>query len=262
MLNVGNTWMFEISVCIPTYEFKGQGVKYLSEIFDGLKKQTFQDFEIVISDHSEDTKIYDFCKKSSKEFSITYIKNPNDRGYQASNINCLIENAEGKIIKLIMQDDLFVDDMSLEKIKNSFDESGCKWLFHGFTHTTDGIETHRDCIPEWADMLLQGNNLLGSPSCIAFLNESKMYFDGKLKLLVDTEFYHRMRMEHGLPYIIPDILIANREHEARTSVSGIDYDLVLHGNDGRRWLVNSQELNYLQEKHIDFYKLGKYPDET
>ena len=40
--------MSEISVCIPTYEFKGEGVKFLSELFDSLKKQTFQDFDIVI----------------------------------------------------------------------------------------------------------------------------------------------------------------------------------------------------------------------
>ena len=150
----------------------------------------------------------------------------------------------------------------LEKIKNAFDESNCKWLFHGFTHTTDGIETHRDCVPEWADMLLEGNNLLGSPSCVAFLNDSKLYLDRSLKLLVDTEFYHRMRMEHGLPHIIPDILIANREHENRTSASGIDYDMVLQGTDGRKWLVNSQEINYLHQKHADFYELRTYPDET
>lgn len=254
--------MSEISVCIPTYEFRGEGVRYLKEIFDGLRKQTFQDFEIVISDHSRDDEIHDFCKNNSEEFSITYMKNPNDRGYQASNINCVIENAEGRIIKLIMQDDLFIDDTALEKIKNAFDESECKWLFHGFTHTTDGVETHRDCVPEWAEMLLEGNNLLGSPSCVAFLNESKMYLDRKLKLLVDTEFYHRMRMENGLPYIIPDILIANREHEARTSASGIDYDMMIEGSDGRKWLVNSQEINYLQQKHADFYELGRYPDEA
>ena len=102
--------MPEISICIPTYEFKGQGVKYLVDIFDGLRKQTFQDFEVVISDHSKDDVIQDFCEESGKEFDIIYMKNPNDRGFQASNINCVMENAEGRIIKLIMQDDLFVHD--------------------------------------------------------------------------------------------------------------------------------------------------------
>jgi hypothetical protein len=57
------------------------------------------------------------------------MKNPNDRGFQGSNINCVMENAEGRILKLIMQDDLFVNDQALEKIKQGFDDdrttSGC-----------------------------------------------------------------------------------------------------------------------------------------
>jgi len=253
--------MPEISICIPTYEFKGKGVKYLVDIFDGLRKQTFQDFDVVISDHSEDDVIHDFCEEISKEFSIIYLKNLNDRGFQGSNINCVMENAEGKILKLLMQDDLFVDDKALEKIKKGFDETNCKWLFHGFTHTTDGIETHRDCVPNWCDMVLEGRNLLGSPSCVAILNKTKMYLDTNLKLLVDTEFYHRMRIENGMPYIIPDILIANREHDDRTS-NNIQYDTRIDHPEGS-WLVDSKELEYLMVKHKNFFINGKkYPDEN
>ena len=253
--------MPEISVCIPTYEYKGEGVKFLSELFEGLRKQTFQDFEIVVSDHSVDDKIRDYCFEQSEDFAITYLKNPNGRGYQGDNINCAMENAEGRILKLIMQDDIFVDDEALEKIKNSFVKTNCKWLFHGFTHTTDGIETHRDCVPKWCDMMLEGRNLLGSPSCIAFLNDAKMYLDQNLKLLVDTEFYHRMRIDHGMPYIIPDILIANREHENRTS-SVMSYDARIEHPEGS-WLVDSKEIDYLMVKHKDFFINDKrYPDEN
>ena len=253
--------MPEISICIPTYEFKGKGVKYLADIFDSLRKQTFKDFDIVISDHSQDNVIHDFCEEISKEFSIIYLKNPNDRGFQGSNINCVMENAEGRILKLLMQDDLFVDDKALEKIKKGFDETNCKWLFHGFTHTTDGIETHRDCVPNWCDMVLEGRNLLGSPSCVAILNKTKMYLDTNLKLLVDTEFYHRMRIENGMPYIIPDILIANREHDDRTS-NNIQYDTRIDHPEGS-WLVDSKELDYVVVKHKNFFiNEKKYPDEN
>jgi len=253
--------MPEISVCVPTYEFKGQGVKYLTDIFNGLRKQTFQDFEIVISDHSKDNVIQEFCEESGDEFNIVYMKNPNDRGFQGSNINCVMENAEGRILKLIMQDDLFVDNEALEKIKQGFDETDCKWLFHGFTHTTDGVETHRDCVPRWCDMILEGRNLLGSPSCVALLNDAKMYLDTQLKLLVDVEFYHRMRFEHGMPHIVSDILIANREHEDRTS-NTMQYDARIDHPEGS-WLVDSKEIDYLMVKHKDFFINDKrYPDEN
>lgn len=254
--------MSEISVCIPTYEFKGKGVKYLSELFDSLKVQTFQNFDVVISDHSKDTEIMNFCRECDYDFEIIYIQNPNGRGFQAPNTNCALENAEGRIIKLIYQDDIFVNDRALEKIKNIFDETQCKWLFHGFTHTTDGVETHRDCVPEWTDMLLEGRNLLGSPSCIAMLNDCKMYMDENIKLLIDTELYHRMRFEHGIPSFISDVLIANREHEGRMSASGIQYDAQINHPEGG-WLVNRYELDYVTEKHKEFCENGrKYPDEN
>ena len=254
--------MTEISVCIPTYEYKGEGVKYLNQLFKSLSIQTFQDFDVVISDHSKDTEIMNFCRECDYDFEITYIRNENGRGYQSTNTNCVLQNAEGRILKLIYQDDLFVDNQALKKIKNTFDKSNCKWLFHGFTHTTDGIETHRDCIPKWTEMMLEGNNHLGSPSCVAFLNEYVMNMDENIKLLIDTELYHRMRMEHGIPEFISDILIANREHDNRVSAGGIDYNAVIQGSDGKQWVVNREELQHVYKKHKDFFILKKYPDEN
>lgn len=58
---------------------------------------------------------------------------------------------------------------------------------------------------------------------LCFLNVAKMYLDTNLQLLIDTELYHRMRMEHGMPHIISDILVATREHDERTS-STMKYD--------------------------------------
>lgn len=253
--------MTEISICIPTYEYNGKGLQFLSELFDSIDKQTFRDFNIVISDHSKDTEIMNFCRECDYDFEIIYIKNPNGRGFQAPNTNCALENASGRILKLIYQDDIFVDDKALEKIKNAFDENKCKWLFHGFTHTSNGIETHRDCVPRWCDMMLEGRNLLGSPSCVAMLNDCKMYMDENIKLLIDTELYHRMRFEYGMPTLISDILIANREHDGRMSTSGIQYDAVIEHPEGS-WMINMSEYHYVQNKHKDFCINRKYPDEN
>ena len=193
--------MSEISVCIPTYEYKGEGVKYLNELFKSLSIQTFQDFDVVISDHSKDTEIMNFCRECDYDFEITYIRNENGRGYQSTNTN-------------------------------------------------------------WTEMMLEGNNHLGRPSCVAFLNEYVMNMDENIKLLIDTELYHRMRMEHGIPEFISDILIANREHDNRVSAGGIDYNAVIQGSDGKQWVVNREELQHVYEKHKDFFILKKYPDEN
>ena len=93
--------MSEISICIPTYEFKGDGVKYLSELFDTLQLQTFQDFNIVVSDHSVDDKIHDFCKEKSELFEIIYIRNQYGRGNLGPNTNVALEHGTGRILKVV-----------------------------------------------------------------------------------------------------------------------------------------------------------------
>ena len=89
----------ELSICVPTYECRGKGTQYLSELFLSLKTQSYQGFEIVISDHSINNEIFEFCESQS-QFEITYLRNPNDRGSQSANTNCALRHAENKIIKL------------------------------------------------------------------------------------------------------------------------------------------------------------------
>ena len=110
--------------------------------------------------------------------------------------------------------------------------------------------------------MLEGRNLLGSPSCFAVLNGYQLEMDENIKLLIDTELYHRMRMEYGMPYFVEDILIANREHDSRMSASGIQYDNFIQHPEGG-WLINQAELDYVEAKHKNFcINERKYPDEN
>ena len=109
--------------------------------------------------------------------------------------------------------------------------------------------------------MLEGDNLLGSPSCTAYLNGTYLGMDGEIKLLIDTELYHRMRMKHGMPSMLDDILIANREHDARMSSGGVDYDATI-SDSSRTWLVNKAEIEHIYKKHSDYFLTRKYPDET
>lgn len=253
--------MSDISICIPTYEFKGDGVKYLSELFDTLRKQTFKNFDIVISDHSIDDEIMNYCESVSDEFDITYAKNPNGRGNLGPNTNCALQLAEGNICKIQYQDDLFVDDEALQKIFDAYEKYDCKWTFNGFCHTKDGKDFYNEKIPAWEDCMLEGRNLLGNPSGMSVLNECKMYMNEEINLLVDTELYHRMRIFHGFPYIIEDVLTSTREHENRTSASRINYNSRIDHPDGS-WLINREELNFiLTDLHPYYNQDWKYPDE-
>jgi glycosyltransferase involved in cell wall biosynthesis len=250
--------MSEISIAIPTYEMRGVGDQYLSELFDTIRFQDFEDFEVCISDHSEDDNVLEVCEGYANYFEIKYFKNENNRGNSPANTNSSVEMCSGKITKLIFQDDLFISKSALSQIKSTFDNQFCNWCFNGFAHTSNGVQHFRPMIPKWSDMMLEGRNLLGSPSCVSFLTDKFVKFDEKLQLLMDTDFYHRMRYNHGMPCIIDEYLTSNREHLNRISSSNVNYNKTIEHPEGS-WMVNEEELNYVLEKNKN---TRDYPDEN
>ena len=178
------------------------------------------------------------------------------------NINIALDECEGDIIKIMFSDDIFVSDSALELIDKAYRETECSWMFSGFCGTKDGKNFYDHKTPRWTDYMLEGRNLLSSPSVVSFLNESKQYFDENLKLLLDTDFYHRMRWENGMPHIIEDVLVANRDHDDRiSSHQTSQYDAVIEHPEGN-WMINRREHHYVQEKYSDFCSNRKYPDEN
>ena len=71
-----------------------------------------------------------------------------------------------------------------------------------------------------------------------------------------------MRWKNGRPNIIPEVLVANREHDDRISSDATSkYDCIVEHPDGN-WMMNSKELQYVYQKYPDFFINQKYPDEA
>ncbi len=204
------------SIVIPTWEQYGNGVVFLTQLLNSIQIQTLKDYEIIISDHSINTEISDLCFKFS-HLNIHYLKNLNDRGNSPSNLNNGLKLAKGKIIKIMFQDDFFINEKSLEIISNSFNEKNCKWVVNGCCHTTDGLNFDRFMIPSWNEKILDGVNTISSPSVLSFVNEDILFFDKNLTMLMDCDYYYSLYKRYGLPCIIPDYLITNRIHKHQIS---------------------------------------------
>ena len=93
--------MSEISIAIPAHDRGENGPKWMRELLDSLKQQTFQDFDVVVSDQSKNDNIMNACKEY--DFDFTYVK------YQGSipceNINVALSECTGRIIKIMFSDD-------------------------------------------------------------------------------------------------------------------------------------------------------------
>lgn len=249
----------KFSIAIPTHDRGINGPKWMRELLTSLKEQTFQDFDIVVSDQSpvDDNRIMEVCKEFSDDFEFTYVRYTGS--VACDNINTALEECTGEIVKIMFSDDVFITDTALETIADAYDKTGCKWAFSGFCEMTeDGSKLWGHKEPKWSNYTLEGNNTLSSPSVISFRNDCKEYFDPKMRTSLDVEFYHRMRLNNGKPHFIEGTLVANRGHSGRVSSTG--YNVSIETPEGT-WLVNSEEIEYIREKHKDFLVTRKYPDE-
>lgn len=233
--------MKKISICIPTWECYGKGNKFLFDLLCTIENQTFRDYEVCISDHSEDDNICNEIKKFETKIDIKYQKNTNYRGNSPQNTNRAIEMCSGEIIKIMFQDDFFYRNTSLEKIYNEFQKSDKMWLVCGCNHTDDNKNRFYNFMyPRWNDNLLFGVNTISSPSVVSFRKEIVNRFDENLVYFMDCEFYYGMDKKYGKPIFLNDILVTNRmgNFSITTNIS----------NKNKNYYV-SQETKYCREKY-------------
>jgi len=225
----------KVSVCIPTWEQYGFGSIFLKQLLDTLDMQDYRNFEVVISDHSVNDDIKKLTKEYSKTLDISYIKNENNRGNSPSNTNNSIKHANGEIVKIMFQDDFFINNKSLSIIVKSFDSNEVMWVVNGCNHTNDGINFYNEMTPSWNDNIIFGQNTISSPSVLSFINQNINFFDENLVMLMDCEYYYKLYLKHGEPKIIDEILVCNRMHQHQIS-SNYKKNI-------------SEEINYIKQKY-------------
>ncbi|MDD2935323.1 MAG: glycosyltransferase [Candidatus Pacebacteria bacterium] len=199
-----------LSICIPTYEMKGLGSSFLEHSFKILVNQTFKDFDVVISDHSETNEIRDLCDKYKNRLNIKYFKNKEKRGNSSSNINNAIRKADGKLIKILFQDDFLYNKNSLQRIIDSFELEKDNWLVTACIHTNDGINFYRPFYPKYHDKIHLKKNTISSPSVLTIKNQQPLKFDENLLWYMDTDYYKRCYEKFGEPKILNEVNVVNR----------------------------------------------------
>ena len=91
-----------ISICIPAYEMGGDGARFLDEALAGIAAQTFQDFEVVVADQSEDDEVSAVCDGWGGHFDIQRLDTRHLARRASSNCNEAMRASRGKIIKILI----------------------------------------------------------------------------------------------------------------------------------------------------------------
>jgi glycosyltransferase involved in cell wall biosynthesis len=196
----------KISIAIPCFEMSGIGAGCLEFSFQRILEQTFKDFEVVISDSSNDNKIQILCEKWQDKFDLKYIKSAECAGSPTLNSTKAIKSCNGEWIKFICLDDFLMYPNSLQKIVNALDDN-YNWMVTAYIHTYDRINFEKYHLPQLNPNICVVNTI-GSPSCMILKNLKDLpEFDSQLFYAYDCDFYHRMIQQFGNPKILTDVTV-------------------------------------------------------
>lgn len=213
--------MKKLSVAIPTSTMI-DGDYLFRRCLDSLWIQSFQDFEIVVTDNSDDDVIEKIC--SEYKTGIKYVRNP-VKG-MAQNTNEAIRQSKGEIIKILYMDDFLAHEGVLERIQKIFKK---QWLVTGCIHTITGDERFNAHHPDYMHDIHTGRNSIGSPSVLTIRNKNPMMFDENMTWLLDCDYYKRMYEKYGPPQVLYEIMTVIGVHEGQaTNTMGDERKLQEH----------------------------------
>ncbi|MFF4607557.1 glycosyltransferase family 2 protein [Streptomyces sp. NPDC001339] len=122
-----------LSIGLPVYN----GEKYLAESLDALLGQTYEDFELVISDNASTDGTEDICRKyAAQDARIRYIRLLRNVG-ATPNHNYVFTQCRGELFKWASHDDLYARDL-LQRCVQALDERPDVILAHADQAVIDG----------------------------------------------------------------------------------------------------------------------------
>lgn len=185
----------KISVVVPVHEGMQHGDFFLWRLVQSLMKQSFTDYELVIT----------------------------QEGLMAENTNAGIKKSRGELIKILYLDDYFAHRDALKRIVESFTDD-TQWMVSGCVHQYSSPEVleepHSPHYPVYTHDIHTGNNRLGSPSVVTLRNQGHLLFDEKLSFLLDCDLYKRYYADYGPPTMLNDlnVVIGIGDHQTSSTM--------------------------------------------
>lgn len=210
----------KVSICIPAYNQP----EHLKKAIESVLAQTFDDYEIIITDDSPNDSVRDLVTSFDRSDKIKYFKNAATLG-SPENWNESLRKATGNYIKILHHDDWLYDKNSLGKYVMLLDKN--EKADFAFSATKASSAHHEDYIHR-ADKkqlkelsarpaVLYTNNFIGAPSTTIFRHKNGFLFDKNLKWLVDIEFYIRMLKSNNNFAFTDEVLSVTNKPDGRVS---------------------------------------------
>lgn len=226
MADKRNTKRVEVSICIPAYN----NPNGLRRTLASVASQTFQDYEVIITDDSTTEEVSKVANEYRDKFiDFTYVRNKNRKG-SPDNWNECISYAVGKFIKIIHHDDWLSSVGSLESfvVKARSMQPGNVLIFSSSEAVNPKGKQISLNKPEKTVVKLLSNdpcclleaNIIGAPSSVLYTNLDGVTFDKKLIWLVDVDFYLQLlKRGFSLGYLTETLVSTTAESDLQVTSS-------------------------------------------
>ncbi|HEY6793306.1 MAG TPA: glycosyltransferase family A protein [Kineosporiaceae bacterium] len=208
-----------LSVGLPVYN----GERYVGQAIEALLGQTYQDFELIISDNASTDRTEEMCREyAAEDRRIRYVRQTRNLG-AAPNHNLLIDLSRGELFKWASADDLYARDL-LKLCVDALDADPGLVLTHSYTAIIDddnrvvnpmryGLATASESASERFRSLLfgSGGDDDGGVIRLSVLRRTPLlgsYLHSDRTIVADLAL-------HGRFHHVPDWLYFRRDHPGR-----------------------------------------------
>jgi glycosyltransferase involved in cell wall biosynthesis len=183
-----------ISICIPAYK----RTAFLKRLLDSIIIQTYKNFEVIVTDDSPGNDVKELCNQYKNLITLFYYHNDQQLG-TPENWNEAIRKAKGEWIKLMHDDDWFVNENSLTHFAETVQKNpSSSFIFSAYSNVYPDNKTKDIFVNACRYKMLCKNavtlfseNIIGPPSCVIFKKNNNILFDSRFQWVVDFDFYIR-----------------------------------------------------------------------
>ena len=263
-----------VSILIPAFR-----PAFLDTCILSALAQTYQDFEILISDDSIGDAVQSVVSKWQDK-RIRYLSNPR-RQEPGANRDYLIKNSHGKYIKFLFDDD-FLLPSSLSTLVELRQLFNADMVFHaryevdergriegatipfGFNapRTIDRNEFVERVVARSENVIGEPSNILLSKSTLLEIDRPFMLFDRRMRFLTDVALYCNCFAAGLRVALIGKLESAFRRHSSQNSTAkgalysaGIfEWEFILRWAADRGWLNDDVYLQAMARLFIELYR--------
>jgi hypothetical protein len=204
----------DTSVVIPVHDPMGEYAGFLTSLLESVCMQSVAPIEVVLSANHKIPYLEKLNQNFCDRLELVFLENSATTA--PDNINFGVSRSKGEIIKLVFQDDFFINEQVLLSSQNLNEQSPWR-VFASTKANHDGNLLDLHLFPSIRADLRDGINLIGPPSAVAFKKSHFIKMDNRMPYLFDIDWYLLMLHKHGLPTIETTPSIGVRHHAGQAT---------------------------------------------